>query len=139
MLSGFLICILTLPTLCFQVSQELPHNNTYKTPDRLTENSSSQVDVLRGCPLLLVLWFSGTPLEGRQPIANSCLTALRLTKELKVVVRGKIIAIFYIQSRLVVPWLLSFCFCFLLLNNEDSSEGKHHKVLILYLRQEVAH
>lgn len=95
---GFLICtILTLHTLCFQVSQELPLNNTYKTPDRLTEDSSSQVDVLRGCPLLLVLWFSGTPLEGRQPIANSCLTARHLTKELKEeeeVLRGKIIAIF---------------------------------------------
>lgn len=97
MLIAFLSCVLTLPTLCFQVSQQLPHNNTYKTPDRLTENSSSQVDVLRGCPLLLVLWFSGTPLEGRQPIANSCLTARRLTKELKEdeVLRGEIIAIFF--------------------------------------------
>jgi len=90
------------------VSQQLPLNNTYKTPDRLTEDSSSQVDVLRGCPLLLVLWFSGTPLEGRQPIANSCLTARHLTKELKEeeVLRGKIIAIFYVRSRAVVPWLL---------------------------------
>jgi len=140
---GFLICtILTLHTLCFQVSQELPLNNTYKTPDRLTEDSSSQGDVLRGCPLLLVLWFSGTPLEGRQPIANSCLTARHLTKELKeevVVLRGKIIAIFYVRSRAVVPSLLSFCFCFLLLNNKDPFEGKHHKVLILYLTQEVAY
>jgi len=119
--------ILTLHTLCFQVSQELLLNNTYKTPDRLTEDSSSQVDVLRGCPLLLVLWFSGTPLEGRQPIANSCLTARHLTKELKEeeeVLRRKIIAIFYVRSRAVVPWLLSFFFCFLLLNNKDPFEGK---------------
>jgi hypothetical protein len=121
------------------VSQELPLNNTYKTPARLTEDSSSQVDVLRGCPLLLVLWFSGTPLEGRQPIANSCLTARRLTKELKEVLRGKIKAIFYARSRAVVPWLLSFCFCFSLLNNKHLFEGKHHKVLILYLTQEVAY
>jgi hypothetical protein len=75
--------MVTLHTLCLQVSQQLLQNNIYKIPDRLAENFSSQVDVLRGCPLLLVLWFSGTPLEGRQPIANSCLTAHRLTKELK--------------------------------------------------------
>jgi len=75
--------MVTLSTLCLQVSQQLPHNNTYKTPDRLSEKSCPQADVLRRYPLLLVLWFSGTPLEGRQPIANSCLTAHRLTKELK--------------------------------------------------------
>jgi hypothetical protein len=65
------------------VSQQLPHNNIYKTPNRLTDNFSSPVDVSKECQLLCVLWFSGSPLEGRQPIANSCPTAHRLTKELK--------------------------------------------------------
>lgn len=136
MLIAFLSCVLTLPTLCFQVWQQLPHNNTYKTPDRLTENSSSQVDVLRGCPLLLVLWFSGTPLEGRQPIANSCLTARRLTKELKEdeVLRGEIIAIFLHPKQTSCPVA-----AVVLLSFSDLFEGKHHKVLILYLTQEVAY
>jgi hypothetical protein len=95
--------MVTPATFCLQVAQQLPNNNIYKTPDRLTENSSSPVDVLKGYPLLLVLWFSGTPLEGRQPIANSCLTAHRLTKELKEEEKGERRAIFYVLHRPVVP------------------------------------
>lgn len=135
-LFAFFVRMVTLSTLCLQVSQQLPHNNIYKTPDCLTENFSSQVDVLRGYPLLLVLWFSGTPLEGRQPIANSCLTAHRLTKELKEEEKGKEER-FFISS---VDQLPHDCwFLFLLFNNKNSFEQNLHNLLELYLAQETTH
>lgn len=104
--------MVTLLILFLQVSQQLPHNNICKTPDRVTENSFSRVDVLKGYPLLLVLWFSGTPLEGRQPIANSCLTAHRLKKELKEEDKGKRKSDFLYPAQTSCPVAAVFAFIF---------------------------